>query len=182
MQVAEELGIQLRLLHGLAPHSVPPIESLGDLDVKRSLSISSLPSHLVAQADAYIRDHKSSTRVLVHGDLCASHVFVADGTLSAIIDWGDALCADPHYELIQLYRDTFACDERLFNHFLDAYGWPMSTEFPGLALSQALLRQATGCVQHLGMDVFEPVRSKLDLERMRDLSKLARTLFGSWEG
>lgn len=40
------------------------------------------------------------------------HAFVENGRLTGIIDWGDAMVTDRHYELIQLYRDMFPSTRR----------------------------------------------------------------------
>jgi aminoglycoside phosphotransferase (APT) family kinase protein len=37
--------------------------------------------------------------VLLHGDLHPRHLYATNGTLSAIIDWGDALYGDPLFDL-----------------------------------------------------------------------------------
>lgn len=39
---------------------------------------------------------------LLHGDLHPRHVFVRDGRVAAVIDWGDALAGDPAYDLGRL--------------------------------------------------------------------------------
>ncbi|MBA2631594.1 MAG: phosphotransferase [Chloroflexi bacterium] len=63
-------------------------------------------------------------QVFAHGDLGARQVFVENGRLSGIIDWGDAMVTDRHHELIQLYRDMFDCDKALLRVFLEASDWP----------------------------------------------------------
>jgi aminoglycoside phosphotransferase (APT) family kinase protein len=39
---------------------------------------------------------------VVHGDLTASHVLVHDGDVSGILDWGEAMVADPADDLAWL--------------------------------------------------------------------------------
>ena len=40
---------------------------------------------------------------LVHGDLHARHVFVDDGRLSGVIDWGDVCRSDPAVDLVLVW-------------------------------------------------------------------------------
>jgi hypothetical protein len=170
-------------------------------------ALPSLPPHLRAQAAAYavrlapegapgvpapegapgvpapegapgVPAPEGAPGVFVHLDLCAQHVFVAQGRLCGLIDWGDALAGDPHLELIQLYRDTFACDGRRFAAFLEAYGWPRDAGFPARALAAALHRQAIGRRQHRSIDVFQPIAARLPLAEIPDLDTLAARLFG----
>jgi aminoglycoside phosphotransferase (APT) family kinase protein len=45
----------------------------------------------------------ASELVLAHGDLHQRHVLVADGSLSAVIDWGDVCRADPCIDLMLMW-------------------------------------------------------------------------------
>ncbi|MEM8884970.1 MAG: phosphotransferase [Planctomycetota bacterium] len=177
--LARALGEQIRRVHALPPSLAIPTFEFDDLDVVGAAHRSSLPDHLARQAAAYVRALPSPDPVFVHGDLAAMHAFVSDGAFSGIIDWGDAIVADRHYELIQLYRCMFGCDPARLRTFLDAYDWPMTPDFPHRVLGQALYRQATGLIQHLGMDVFEPVAESFDLDSMRTLEEMAEALFWS---
>ena len=62
--------------------------------------------------------------VFVNGDMMYRHIFVQGGRLSAIIDWGDAIITDRHYELAKLHLDTFDCDKGLLRALLEASDWP----------------------------------------------------------
>ena len=115
--------------------------------------------------------------VFTHGDIVKMHTFVENGRFSGIIDWGDAMVTDRHYELIQPYRDLFGCDKTLFRVFLDACGWPMGEDFPRQTLGHALHRQAVGLAQHHSMDVFEPIAEALPLADIATLDELAIELF-----
>ncbi|MCY3817900.1 MAG: hypothetical protein OXH52_00855 [Gammaproteobacteria bacterium] len=53
------------------------------------------------------------------------HVFVEEGRLAGIIDRGDALEADRHYELAQIQLNLFDGDKTLLRAFLDHSGWPV---------------------------------------------------------
>lgn len=80
------------------------------LSTEQRLSVaaeqSSLPPHLIAQIDDYLARLGSCDRVFVHGDLVANHVFVENGRFAGVIDWGDAMVTDRHYELGKLYFDS----------------------------------------------------------------------------
>jgi aminoglycoside phosphotransferase (APT) family kinase protein len=66
----------------------------------------------------------SGELVLVHGDLHLRHVLMADGALSAVIDWGDVCLADPCVDLVLAWSLlTPAGRER----FLSEYG-PVTAE------------------------------------------------------
>jgi hypothetical protein len=177
LSVAAELGRQIRRVHALRPLRVLALENPPALNVAAAAEQSSLPPHLIAQIDDYLARLPPFDRIFVHGDLVAAHAFVESGRLTGIIDWGDAIVADRHYELIQLYRDMFACDKALLRVFLEACDWPVGKDFPRQALGLALYRQAVGLAQHHTMDVFEPIAALLPLQDMGTLDDLATELF-----
>ena len=55
---------------------------------------------------------------VVHGDLTASHVLVHDGDVSGILDWGDAMVADPADDLAWL---LVAAPQDAVDSILEAY-------------------------------------------------------------
>lgn len=177
-RVARELGAQLRLVHALPPVGVATDADWAGVDVTEGARRSSLPAHLVAQAAAYVAQLGPPERVFLHGDLVANHTYVADGRLVGIIDWGDALVSDRHYELGQIHRDIFDCDTALLRAFLQGYDWPVGPDFPHLALGHALRRQAIGLVQHVSIDLFEPIAAKFPLHDIATLAELAQLVFG----
>jgi hypothetical protein len=99
---------------------------------------------LLDQIDDYLAP-PSAERRLVHADLHGDHVFVRDGHLAGIIDWGDALCGDPYYDLPSLFPGTFGGSKPLLRAFLDAYGWPVGCEsgisFARRAMTMTLLHE-----------------------------------------
>ncbi len=177
LAVATELGRQIRHVHTLRPFGVATHEDWQTLNPAAAAEQSSLPPHLIAQIDDYLARLAPFDRVFVHGDLCANHVFVEDGRPSGIIDWGDAMVTDRHYEIIQLYRDMFGCDKGLLRAFLAASDWPVGKNFPRQALGLALHRQAIGLAQHHTMDVFEPIAALFPLQDIATLDELATKLF-----
>ena len=177
LSLAAALGRQVKRMHAIVPTGVATHEGWPVANVAEAAGQSSLPPHLVAQVDAYLARLAPFDRVFVHGDLCANHVFVENGRLSGIIDWGDAMVTDRHYELIQLYRDMFGCDKALFRTFLEASDWPVGKGFARQALGLALYRQAIGLAQHHTMDVLEPIATLLPLQDIATLDELATALF-----
>lgn len=139
---------------------------------------SALPPHLVSQINDYIAGTAEGNRVFVHGDLMFRHVFVEDGRLAGVIDWGDALVADRHYELAQIQLNLFDGDKTLLRTFLDHSDWPVERDFARRALTEAFRRQAVGLAQHRTMDVFHKLPQMLELEDVATLDDLAEALFG----
>ncbi|MDX6552635.1 MAG: hygromycin-B 7-O-kinase [Gaiellales bacterium] len=175
--LAAELGRQVRRVHGLRPAGAATEKDWPAANVSAAAARSSLPPHLVAQIDSYLAKLRPFDRVVVHGDLVANHAFVENGRLTGIIDWGDAMVTDRHYELIQIHRDTFECDRALLRVFLDACNWPAAADFPRQALGHALRRQAVGLLQHHTIDVFEPIAALFPLGDIATLDDLATVLF-----
>jgi hypothetical protein len=175
--VAAELGRLVRRVHELSPSGVVTDAHWPDLDVTGAVARSSLPPHLVAQVDDYLARLGPFDRVFVHGDLVAMHAFVEDGRLTGVIDWADSLVTDRHYELAQIFHDTFRCDKTLLRTFLDASDWPGGPDFPHRALGHALRRQGMMLVQHTSGDVFEPIAEQFPLENIATLDELANELF-----
>lgn len=176
--VAAELGAQVRRVHALRPGHAAVPEDWQGVDVAAAARRSSLPERLIAQIDGFLARIGPPDPVLVHGDLVANHVYVSGGRLAGVIDWGDAVVADRHLELIQVHRDLFDCDKPLLRTFLDASAWPVGGDFARRALAEALRRQAMGLAQHGSMDVFEPVAARLPLGDLATLDDLAVALFG----
>jgi aminoglycoside phosphotransferase (APT) family kinase protein len=83
----------------------------------------------------------SPVRRLVHADLHWDHIFVDGAHLAGIIDWGDALVADPYYELPALHLKTFGGSKRLLKAFLEGYGWEIGPDFPHRAMTMTLLHE-----------------------------------------
>ncbi len=176
-EFASALGRQMRRVHALPAAGVPSAADLRVLKVAAAAAQSSLPAQLVAGVDRYLAGLGPIERVLVHGDLVANHLYVADGELTGIIDWGDATLTDRHYDLCQLHLDAFAGDKTLLRLFLEASDWPVREDFPHRALGLALIRQATGLAQHQTMDVFEPLPALVALDELTSLEELADALF-----
>jgi hygromycin-B 7''-O-kinase len=177
LSLAAQLGRQVRRVHALRPSGVATLEDWRTSNVAAAAAQSSLPPHLIAQIDAFLARLAPFERVFVHSDLCANHVFVEHGRLAGIIDWGDAMVTDRHYELIQVHRDMFGCDKAQLRAFLEASDWPVGKHFARQALGLALHRQAVGLAQHHTMDVFEPIAALLPLQDIDTLDQLATELF-----
>ncbi len=171
--VSEDLGRALAELHRLSPPRgtrFDPgwIQRVRDAANERLRHAGRLPEHLLNQVSAYLEDALPAA-VLVHADLTADHVFVDGGQLSGIIDWGDAMLADPYYELIALYFYCFDLNRDLLRTFLYAYRWPLEERFTRRAMQAALSFE---------FDAFRKVPTRMDLTRMAGWDEVADELFG----
>jgi hygromycin-B 7''-O-kinase len=178
LAVAAELGRQVRRVQALRPTAVARHEAWTELNVTAAAQQSSLHPQLIAQIDGYLSAYgRPFDPVFVNGDMMYRHIFVEDGRLSAIIDWGDAIVTDQHYELAKLHLDTFDGDKGLLRAFLEASHWPVAEDFAHKALAHALYRQAYGLVQHHSMDVFYKLPDRFPLQEFETLEQLAAVLF-----
>lgn len=119
--ITEDLGRALAELHRLSPprgtrFNPGWIQRRRDAANERLREAGWLPEHLLNQVPAYLGDALPAA-VLVHADLTADHVFTDGGRLTGIIDWGDAMLADPYYELIALYFNCFDRKEACCGRF-----------------------------------------------------------------
>ncbi|MFJ4922106.1 phosphotransferase family protein [Streptomyces sp. NPDC088725] len=174
--VAADLGRQVHRVHALRPSAGSAPNPTREA-VTAAAEQSSLPPHLTAQVDTYLAQLGPYDPAFVHGDLTAQHVFVENGRLTGIIDWGDATVTDRHYEIGQLHRALFNCDKTLLRAFLEAAEWPASGDFPRQCLGLALHRQAAGIAQHHSFDLFEPIAALFPLQDLATLDALAAELF-----
>ncbi|MFB7635589.1 phosphotransferase family protein [Streptomyces sp. NPDC056149] len=177
LSVAGQLGEQIRRVHALGHRGAATPAAWPAVDVAGAARNSSLPPHLVEQVEDYLIRLAPFDEVFVHGDLVANHIYVAGGRIIGIIDWGDALVTDRHYELGQVHRDTFGCDNALLRVFLNAADWLVGADFPRQALGLALYRQALGLAQHHGFDLFRPIAARYPLRDIATLDELASKLF-----
>ncbi len=169
-RVIEEVGTAVRRLHHLEPPAA--LGSTKTLDRLRSSAPErvrnfGLPDKLVVQVADYLAEVLVPGTV-VHGDITGDHLFIRDRRLEGIIDWGDALVADPYYELVPIYLDALRRSRPRLHRFLDAYGWGAPPDFSRRAL-QALLS--------FRFDWVSDVREMLDLHRINDLDELAGRMF-----
>jgi len=175
--VAAEIGQQLRKIHSLPPDiQLNHDHEWSKLNFRIAAEKSILPKHLIAQVDSFIAKLDDFDRCFVNGDIVNTHVFINNGHLSGIIDWGDATVTDRHYELGKL-MDTFDWDKRLLETVLETSNWPVKKDFPKQSLGLALYRQAVGLTQHHSFDVFYKLPNLLPLEDIATLDELAITLF-----
>src|SRR5262249_9152372 len=122
-----------------AATSSPPARR-GWVQAARSRRLRMLPERLVEQIHEDLAP-PSAERRLVHADLHGDHVFVRGGHLAGIIDWGDALCGDPYYDLPSLFFGTFGGSKPLLRTFLDAYRWPVGADFACRAMTMTLVHE-----------------------------------------
>jgi len=172
-RVARQLGRVIRRLHGLQPPPGPVwqrdwLAELRASCAERQRQWDILPGRLIDQIAAFLPE-PSPTRCLIHADLHDHHLFVQDGSLVGIVDWGDALFADPYYELPALYFHTFRGDRHLLAAFLDAYGWTVGADFAQRAMAMSLLYE---------FNVLDGLPTLVNLEAITTLSELANHIWG----
>jgi hygromycin-B 7''-O-kinase len=172
--VARQLGSILRQVHALPPPAGPLWERDWIAEyragcIERLRRWGTLPSHLIDQMDTYLLTPPADRR-LIHADVHADHLFVDGTRIVGIIDWGDALVADPYYELPALHLGTFHTDRALLAAFLDGYGWPQDRDFARRAMSMTLLHE---------FDVMERVSERINLQQIATLDELAHRLWAA---
>jgi aminoglycoside phosphotransferase (APT) family kinase protein len=106
---AARLGRFLRALHHDAPAEAPYNPYRGVALAARAPTVEELLARLATEIDAHavlrVWDHAlaadpwAAPPVWVHGDLHPANTLVADGTLSAVIDFGDLCAGDPATDL-----------------------------------------------------------------------------------
>ncbi|MGI8422557.1 MAG: phosphotransferase family protein [Chloroflexota bacterium] len=193
--VAHELGQVMRRVHAL-PVPVGPhwtrdwVAELRSGCVERHRRWGSLAPALVDEIESYLRRWEGAAgampadvsgageraRCVVHADLHGEHVFVStpvEGSaerahLAGIIDWGDAIACDPHYELPALHLGTFMGDKRLLRAYLDGYGWPVGPDFARRAMAMTVLHE---------FDVLDKARALMDRHAPRCLAEVATLLW-----
>jgi hygromycin-B 7''-O-kinase len=176
--IAKDIGEQLHKIHALPTDArLSHDHKWSNLNLRAAAEKSILPPHLTNQVEKFISKLDNFDRCFVNGDLVATHIFIEDGHLSGIIDWGDATVTDKHYELGKL-MDTFDWDKRLLKTVLDASNWPVKKNFTQQALGLALYRQAVGLTQHNTFDVFYKLPHLIQLDSINTLDELADILFG----
>ena len=136
--LAHEVARALTALHAVPVDEaralgVPDID-LGE-DLYRPMVEGCLP-HLGPRGRAWLEQRfaafiegggsSATRRVLVHGDLGCGHLLAgAGGHLTGVIDWGDALIADPSYDLAALLAN---CPRGFAERVIDAYEGPASRD------------------------------------------------------
>ena len=177
VRVAGELGETMRAVHDIAPgegpgHPPALLESRDRLAVIRAATMDrhrtwrTLPAALVDQIPAYLCP--PAPERFVHADLTADHIFVKDGSLAGVIDWGDATLTDPCYELAALHLDAFGLDKDLLRAFLGGYGWEVDEEFVRRAMSAALTHE---------FDLFAMLSERLPAQSFTNLADLATAIW-----
>ncbi len=136
--LAHELGAALTALHATPVEDaraigVPELD-LGE-ELYRPMVEACLP-HLGPRGRAWLEQRfatfidgggsRDAPHALVHGDLGCGHVLADDaGRLAGIIDWGDALIADPAYDLAALLAN---CPRSFAERVIEAYEGPASRD------------------------------------------------------
>ena len=137
--------------------------------------------HLIKQIESYLLPMNMlfdihTTPHLLHCDLNADHVL---GFLhqkrwhtTGIIDFGDAIVGDWHYDLIALHMVLFHADKHLLRVFLDSYDTEhlLRTNFVHIAMSYQLMRRFDSLAHFF--------QKKPELRKVKSLDELAEILWG----
>lgn len=167
--VAGELGQVVAELHRLSP----PAPLHGDLAELRAAApqrarrFGHLPERLIEQIPDFLADALEAD-TLVHADLTEDHVFVKERRLVGIIDWGDAMLADPYYELVPVFFDSIGIDPEARRAFLEGYDWVVNDDFPR-RMMQAVLEFEFGVTRRIAQ--------LIELATVSTLDDLAERLF-----
>ena len=154
-RLAGEVGAALTALHAVPVEEARaigvPERDLGE-ELYAPMVEACLP-HLGPRGRAWIEGRfaefidgggsRGAPRTLVHGDLDASHLLAdADGRLAAVIDWADALIADPAYDLAGLLA---GCPPAFAERAIASYDGPAEPR-PRHAPPRRLLRRCAAAV------------------------------------
>ena len=93
---ADTLGTFLRALHGLDPD--PELRELLPCEDRRAIA-EEFEMYLSRPENFQFRP------VVVHGDFAGDHILAEDGSIRAVIDFGDVSWGDPDYDFLYLLAD-----------------------------------------------------------------------------
>ena len=109
--LARELGEFLRTLHAVELDVELPVDPIRRADMvfrvgrarERLAELGGAPEGAEDVLAAALALPSPERLTLVHGDLHLRHVFVEEGRLSGVIDWGDVCRADPAIDLVLVW-------------------------------------------------------------------------------
>src|SRR5262249_49346079 len=159
--VAAQLGEAVGRLHQLpAPGAVAGRDVLRQMraGAAERLRRFGLPGHLAEQVPGYLAGALPATS-LVHPAITPDPAFPDGAGLVGLIDWGDAIIADPYYELVAVYFDAFGGRRPLLTEFLRGYGWDRADDFGRRALQGVLEFQ---------FDAISRISEMVDLTELKD--------------
>ena len=174
--LAREVGAALTALHAVP---VAEARTLGipDIDLGEELyrpMVEACLPHLGPRGRAWLEQRfaafiggggsRDAARVLVHGDLGCGHVLADEaGHLAGVIDWGDALIADPAYDFAALLAN---CPRGFAERVIDAYEGPASHD-PDMRRRAAFYVDALPIWQvHFGGDMGDGETRRVGVRRI----------------
>jgi len=132
VELARQLGECVRAMHDLPLESLVrfaiPWKAFRDEQRGRCLDQESdLEPARMAELEAFLelgddRPAPEFEPALLHTELGPGHVLVQDGTISGLIDFGDAMIGDPEYDFAAVGLFVTRGDKRAFSAFSQSYG------------------------------------------------------------
>ena len=135
IELAGQLGAGIRAMHELAlgplAEFAHPWQAFVDEQRGRCLDRErdrGLDPALLGELEAYLQGGDGVAAPafapsLLHTEIGPGHVLVADGRVTGLIDFGDAMIGDPDYDIAAVGLFVTRGDARAFRAFCDAYGW-----------------------------------------------------------
>jgi aminoglycoside phosphotransferase (APT) family kinase protein len=121
-----------RKLRNISDAMNTPCEHFNDIDIFSDSYINSrfteFPESFRDERLSYIRNHRYSESVFVHGDLFGDNALISDGGKLYIIDFADSVLAPVCYEYALIAIDFFRFDKHLIKGFFGNIGREELTE------------------------------------------------------
>ena len=136
LAVSRQLGALLRELHTITFDSFGYIETRVTSPVATNLEymrrrierkVRSGPPALREPLDAHFREHEQAftgceTAVLCHNDAHDANVLVAEGRITGLIDWENAVAADPILDLAKAWAFSDGRSDETLDALVEGYG------------------------------------------------------------
>lgn len=122
-----ELPTQIGSDLGLPSYAAEEYRNRRLLELDQAASSGKVPAPLLARWEKALEDVSRwrFTPALVHGDLVAEHVLALNGTVTGILDWGEAKIADPADDLAWL---AVGADPGVLDSVVEAYSLARTVE------------------------------------------------------
>lgn len=154
-RLAAQLGDQVRRIHALPPRGMASHEHRTFLEVAASVeTFTYLPPHLLVEVEDHLTRFGGRDRVMHGARRRGGRAHLTHhGSLVGVIDLGETVVVDRHYEIGKLNFDSFRCNEHLLRVFTNTSEWSVGDEnrsAPSASVSPfAAWRRASGNITRL---------------------------------